>query len=257
MAIDGDPMKHNFFTLIELLVVIAIIGILASLLLPALNRARERAALVACVSQLRQIGLALMLYVEDNNQRLPVFQSEGNVQANVLRSWATGRREGLGLVMDEYLTGRASVLCPGRGANDHGRSGTYSDGDYAITWYDPVPLFVGTGWPGGAVWKGTGHDARPFAPTLRELTEQWPRYTYSAGVKKGFGVLAVDYRGTWHAPYGVPHNDAVNVLRVDGSVRTISPAFYHPYALTINSYAANERPYLSHMAYWYAWINDQ
>jgi len=59
------------FTLIELLVVIAIIGILASMMLPSLSGAKQRGKMILCINNLRQMGLAIQMYVDDHQQRFP------------------------------------------------------------------------------------------------------------------------------------------------------------------------------------------
>ncbi|WDE96172.1 prepilin-type N-terminal cleavage/methylation domain-containing protein [Lentisphaera profundi] len=64
-------MKKNFFTLIELLVVIAIIGILASILMPVLGKARQKAILASCTSNYKQYNTALYMFGDDYNNQTP------------------------------------------------------------------------------------------------------------------------------------------------------------------------------------------
>jgi prepilin-type N-terminal cleavage/methylation domain-containing protein/prepilin-type processing-associated H-X9-DG protein len=73
------------FTLVELLVVIGIIAVLMSILLPALNRAKEAAKAVTCASNLKQIGLAMAMYANDNKQYLP--RARYDVQAHPAGPW--------------------------------------------------------------------------------------------------------------------------------------------------------------------------
>jgi prepilin-type N-terminal cleavage/methylation domain-containing protein len=71
LAVSTKSKRHPGFTLIELLVVIAIIAILAGMLLPAMARAKQQAYKAKCLSNLRQIGVGMRIYVDDNGDTFP------------------------------------------------------------------------------------------------------------------------------------------------------------------------------------------
>lgn len=95
-------MKKSF-TLIELLVVIAIIAILAGMLLPALNKAREKSRQIKCTSNFKQTTLGMLLYISDNDDYFPSYTAS---EAGKTLAW-TGR-----LARAGYYKSAASLFCP-------------------------------------------------------------------------------------------------------------------------------------------------
>jgi len=94
-------MRKQAITLIELLVVIAIIAILASILFPVFARARENARRTSCMSNLKQIGLGMMMYSQDYDERYPFVEGVKNAEST---KWFN--------IVQPYVKSKQVLRCP-------------------------------------------------------------------------------------------------------------------------------------------------
>ena len=118
--VQGSRFRVGAFTLIELLVVIAIIAILAALLLPAVAKSKEQGRSAACLSNLRQVGLALQMFTQDNDNKLPVMYDALLSTNNALTTnFAT-----MDLVLSNHLGNVRVLLCPSDGKQLFAQTGS-------------------------------------------------------------------------------------------------------------------------------------
>jgi prepilin-type N-terminal cleavage/methylation domain-containing protein/prepilin-type processing-associated H-X9-DG protein len=139
------------FTLIELLVVIAIIAILASILFPVFGRARENARRSSCQSNLKQIGLGVMQYIQDYDEKYPSTMIDLNGDG----SFSAATDQGWSVIIQPYMKSSQIFQCP----SETNSAGAANSNGYTDYYYNGV---VGGGWngagtapTGGAAIAGT------------------------------------------------------------------------------------------------------
>ncbi len=208
---------RSLFTLIELLVVIAIIAILASMLLPALSQAREKAKQVSCTNKMKQVGLICALYAQDWMDWLPVTEKLAE-QGNSIASKACFTHI---LLTSGYL----GPYTPGVD-NDPNRRATYER-------YFRCPADLGsysgsatTGWKYESssmsyyVWLyNEGMGAGTAAYTSGEPCEPRLRLSRDAGYRVFYFDMYPKYMNTANKRY-FTHRRTMNCLNLGGSVRT-------------------------------------
>lgn len=199
------------FTLVELLVVIAIIAILAALLFPALSSALERGRSAACKSQLRQIGLATVSYVNEHDDDLPTQVGPGFQPPYYTE------------LLKPYLDSARIWLCPSIGKWTCPNK-AWQRGDYLLN--------QGDGWGGG--WPSYGandkHVIRQEYPlSLTQVDSPSLVYAFGEMLYVNWGQYPQYFIGC-PIEYGAAntrfdiHTDGGNVVFLDGHVEGVSDA---------------------------------
>ncbi len=169
-------MKRRFFTLTELLVVIAILAVLAGLILPSLNKARDKGKAISCLANLKQIGTGVLAYSTDNNGFFPAkCTSQHSTAAN---------RKMLPLLLASYLPAKSTIyICP----NDKGKLYQQEGTSYIWNWMQAE-------YPGNEKSGASSYDATPFGVVnATEFILLTDADKFHGVGPKGYNVLYADY----------------------------------------------------------------
>ena len=190
------------FTLIELLVVIAIIAILAAILFPVFARAREKAKQSSCQSNLKQLGIGILMYVQDYDERF--MRAAGYVEPALV--YPPGGPDYWWMLVMPYLKNEQILACPAD-TDTSLYSGGQGDGtydiDYTVNTWLPQDEIARTATPAGrvALVEGNNNYARLYCP----------------------GCMPSDTDNyLWHQKR---HNDRSNALFCDGHVKVQNQIF--------------------------------
>jgi prepilin-type N-terminal cleavage/methylation domain-containing protein/prepilin-type processing-associated H-X9-DG protein len=176
----SSPSRNAAFTLIELLVVIAIIAILAAILFPVFAQAREKARQTSCLSNMKQMGLGVMMYIQDYDETYPTayFHRAFNPPAGGV---AGGYEHWSGLI-NPYVKNFQMYICPSDPLRGH-----------APTCFSSASNNSGAGAPGGQLANvcGSGSIVDNQAPRLSYTANSaiMPRLRNIADMNRGISVV--------------------------------------------------------------------
>ncbi len=221
------------FTLIELLVVIAIIAILAAMLLPALAKAREKARAASCVSNLKQLGLALAMYTEDNEGTM--IDARTNVVNTNAGGWPVNMDNydknsfgtntlywGIGIYT--YVGDKKNFGCPNAGDVDNYPSGSV---DGLLTGLSNYNKYSTYGYP-GCFFQGGKKIGIVKNPSETVYSEDTFEQLFDNNGDMPFEDMT-QWGGTAARRYQYfRHNDIGNVCWLDGHVSGIKNYLNHP-----------------------------
>lgn len=187
------------FTLVELLIVISIIAIMASILLPALKNAKDKAGEIKCSGNLKQLGIATRMYSDDYKEYMLPIPSASN-------SW---REPTLFLKELGYLQNQNVAICPPNSARYTSWTGVCTN--YAYSFYMGYRKL--TSYYGNETKRSIFADVAPSTPNSTCFYLLYPtRVPFNAGTK----------RGDWSEP-GYIHNNRCNIVFLDGHVDSANP----------------------------------